>query len=175
MNDCQNVEIREALPEFVHGTLPEVERIRVEEHVSECFDCAAELAIIRAVRDGALAATVPVDVARISAAIPAYSRTSGRRGMRRIYMELAAACLIGAVGISALVIHNGASPAGVAAVNSADPGLMLVNTSQLSDAGLVQLTQDLDDLQALPTVDPESVTPVVLQEVAEPDIVGDSE
>lgn len=176
MNDCQNVEIREMLPELIHGALPESERARVQEHLDGCADCSAELAIIRAVH--ASAAAPAVDVARIVASIPPYRRKS--RGMRRVYMELAAACLIGAVGISALAIHNssvsdpGAQRSTVVSVIKNDAGLALVNTSDLSDAGLAQLTQDLDGLQAMPTVDPESVTPVVLEDLAGPGTSGDS-
>lgn len=174
-NDCQEIEIREVLPELVHGMLPEGWREQVRQHVESCDDCAAELAIIRAVLDSA--ATPQVNVARIAAAIPAYRRKSF--GSRRVLMELAAACLIGAVGISAFAIHNSGS--GVAGQHSAvsatvtgEPGLALVNTSDLSDAGLAQLTSELDNLQAMPTTDPESVTPVVLEEVAGPVVVGDS-
>lgn len=176
MNDCQNVEIREVLPELVHGTLPQIERARVQEHLDDCDDCSAELAIIRAVLGSAVAA--PVNVSRIAAAIPPYRRKSS--GMKRVYMELAAACLIGAVGISALAIHNSRSaPPGlqrsvVAKVITADQGLALVNTNDLSDDGLAQLTQDLDNLQAMPTADPESVTPVALEQLADPAAVGDS-
>ncbi|HEY7896965.1 MAG TPA: zf-HC2 domain-containing protein [Gemmatimonadaceae bacterium] len=175
MNDCQNVEIREVLPELAHGTLAEVERVRVQEHLGACDDCAAELAIIRSVLESA--PVIPIDVTRIGAAIPPYRRKSS--GMKRVYMELAAACLIGAVGISALVIHN-SSGAGVGqgsasvGATAVDPGIALVNTNDLSDAGLAQLTKDLDNLQAMPTSDPESVTPVVLEDLAGPLAVGDS-
>jgi hypothetical protein len=56
----------------------------------------------------------------------------------------------------------------------AGPGLALVSTNDLSDEGLAQLTEDLDNLQAMPTLDPESVTPAALQDDAEPGTVGDS-
>jgi hypothetical protein len=179
MNDCQNVEIREVLPELVHGTLPEVERGLVQHHLDVCDDCSAELAIIRAVLRSSVAAQV--DVEHIVAAIPPYRRRSG--GMRRVYMELAAACLIGAVGISALVVHNASSPAstqqsaivaGAGSAAGADAGLALVSTSDLSDAGLAQLTQDLDNLQAIPTADPEPVTPSALEDLTAPAVLGDS-
>jgi len=177
MNDCQNVAIREALPELAQGALSDSERARIQEHVDHCDDCAAELAIIRAVRGSAAMASV--DVGRIVAAIPPYRRKSSFSGMRRVYLELAAACVVGAVGISAIAVHNNSGPASVqsAAVQStasAGPGLALVSTSDLSDEGLAQLTQDLDNLQAMPTLDPESVTPVALQADAEPGTVGDS-
>ena len=99
--------------------------------------------------------------------------------MRRVYLELAAACLIGAVGISAFAVRNSrsaatANHAAIGAAASASSGLALVNTNELSDDGLAQLTRDLDNLQAMPTVDPESVTPAALEGAAEPSSAGDS-
>ena len=173
MNDCRNIEIREVLPELVHGTLPEIERARVQQHLASCDDCSAELAIIRAVRGGAVGPSV--DVARIVAAIPPYRRRG--TSMRRVYLELAAACLIGAVGISAFAIRgsgNGTAPATRAASAVTSQGLVLVNTSSLSDDGLAELTRDLDNLQAMPTADPESVTPAALEDAAQPASAGDS-
>jgi anti-sigma factor RsiW len=173
MNDCENVEIREVLPELMLGTLPEAERVRVQQHLDACDDCSAELAIIRAVH--ASAAVPVVNVERIVAAIPPYRRK--RAGMRRVYLELAAACLIGAVGISTFALHNsrsGATPATITTAGAASQGLALVNTSDLSDDGLAELTRDLDNLQAMPTVDPESVTPAALEEAPEPTSAGDS-
>lgn len=173
MNDCQNIEIRESLPEMLHGALSEIERVRVQEHLDMCDDCAAELAIIRAVRGSATAPTV--DVTRIVAAIPPYRRQGFR--IKRTYLELAAACLIGAIGISTVAVHNlnnGARSATVSGVSIASSGLALVSTSDLSDAGLAQLTQELDKLQAIPTTDPESVTPAALESAAEPGTVRDS-
>jgi hypothetical protein len=177
MNDCQNVAVREVLPEFVHGALAASDRDRVQAHVDACEDCASELLIIRSLYESA--PVVQLDIAKIAAAIPPYRRKSS--GMRRVYMELAAACLIGAIGISALVVHDSRSRAGdqQASVQSASSiastgaasagsGLALVNTSELSDASLAALTQDLDNLQAMPTEDPESVTPGALQGIAAP-------
>ncbi|MEO7042076.1 MAG: zf-HC2 domain-containing protein, partial [Gemmatimonadaceae bacterium] len=60
MNDCQNVAVREVLPELVHGALSDVERVRIQEHLDACDDCAAELAIIRSVLGTAPAVTVNV-------------------------------------------------------------------------------------------------------------------
>ncbi len=172
MNDCQNVAVREVLPELVHGVLSDVERVRVQEHLDTCDDCAAELAIIRSVLG--TAPVVAVNVASIVSAIPPYRRKSS--GMKRVYMELAAACLIGAVGLSAFAIrnsHNAASAITPAATSTA--GLAIVNTSGLSDDGLAQLTRDLENLQAMPTADPESVTPAALEELAPLGVVGDSQ
>jgi anti-sigma factor RsiW len=174
MNDCQNVEIREALPELVHGTLSASQRALVREHLDECGDCSSELAIIRAVLGSAT--IVPVDVPRIVASIPPYRRNASR--IKRVYLELAAAFVIGAIGISTVAVHNSGSVAAVlrtggVTTSLSTPGLALVNTSDLSDAGLAQLTQELDKLQAMPTTDPESVTPAALQDATEPGTVGE--
>lgn len=168
MNDCKEVEIREALPELVHGVLPEPVRLRVQQHLADCGDCAEELAIIRAVL--ATMPAVKVDTTRITAAIPVYRRRT--LGMNRVYLELAAACLVGAIGISTFAIHNSNSTA--TATRSANAGISLVNTNDLSDDGLAQLTRELDKIQALPTADPESVTPAALESGTEPLVAGDS-
>ena len=176
MNDCQDVAMREALPELMLGALPPGDRVRVQRHVDGCDDCRSELAIIRAVHGSSHAAVVEVtyaDVSRIAAAIPPYRRQKSR--IRKVYLELAAACLIGAVGISTFAVRNSgtsASPVASHAAPAAATGLALVNTADLSDAGLAQLTQDLDRLQALPTVDPESVTPEAIEAATEPGTAG---
>lgn len=176
MNDCQNVEFREALPDLAHDLLPATERARIQQHLEDCEDCTAELAIVRAVLAGAVAPTV--DVSRIVAAIPPYRRRALR--MRRVYLELAAACLVGAIGISTFARHEsstlpaGSHPAAAGTATRAASGLALVSTSDLSDAGLEQLTQELDQLQAMPTADPESVTPAALEVPAVPAFTGDS-
>jgi hypothetical protein len=172
MNDCNEIEIREALPEMVHGGLDAVVRGRVQLHLDQCADCTAELAIIRAVLSTSVAPRV--DVARIVSAVPPYRRKTSR--MRKVYLELAAACLIGAVGISTLVAHNSHPVPAVVQGRTASlaPGLAIVNTSDLSDAGLEQLTRELDKFQALPTADPESVTPVALQDASDQLVPGDS-
>jgi len=70
MTDCQNVTMREALPELLHGRLADGERRLVEAHLVECVDCTDELAILEAVL--ASAPTPAVDVTRIVMAIPSY-------------------------------------------------------------------------------------------------------
>jgi len=68
MRDCVAGDIRDQLPEFVHGALPAVDEARVQSHVNACADCAAEVGLIRTA-----AASVPlpeVNVAAIVAALP---------------------------------------------------------------------------------------------------------
>ncbi|MCC6927466.1 MAG: zf-HC2 domain-containing protein [Gemmatimonadaceae bacterium] len=77
MTDCQNVEVRELLPELLHDALPASERERVEAHVAACELCAAEFALLRDARHAMARLRVPaIDTARIVAALP---RTQGAR------------------------------------------------------------------------------------------------
>lgn len=133
MNDCQDVTMREALPELVHGLLADAQRAAVEEHLRDCVDCTQELAILRAVL--ASSHTPRVDTVRIASAIPAYrpvamtdalitdapiaAVTSGAtvrsidarpaRPARRwrvdaAHLRLAAAAVIAAIGISTVTL-----------------------------------------------------------------------
>ena len=188
MTDCQNVTMREALPELLHGRLADGERRLLEAHLVECVDCTDELAILEAVLASAPAPAV--DVTRIVMAIPSYrpvadaeSRVDARSGVipmrpragwasgwssRSARLQLAAALAIAAAGIStvAVVKHNGAQQqASVAAVGAtaarADQGVALVATADLSDAELATLIKDMDSMQALPPAEPEPIAPAV--------------
>lgn len=69
MTECFNTEIKEQLPDLVAETLDADTRVRVEQHVATCSACADELAILRAVRSGAI--PVPyINVSRIVRALP---------------------------------------------------------------------------------------------------------
>jgi len=188
MTDCQNVTMREALPELLHGRLADGERRLVEAHLVDCVDCTDELAILEAVLASAPAPAV--DVTRIVMAIPSYrpvadaeSRVDARSGVipmrpragwasgwssRSARLQLAAALAIAAAGIStvAVVKHNGAQQqASVAAVGAtaarADQGVALVATADLSDAELATLIKDMDSMQAIPPAEPEPIAPAV--------------
>ncbi|HJQ20722.1 MAG TPA: zf-HC2 domain-containing protein, partial [Gemmatimonadaceae bacterium] len=96
MRDCDNLEVRERLPDLLHGTLADAARAEAEDHVASCADCAAELALLRSVRDG-IAHAPGVDVDRIVAAIPPYRR-SPRRDVRALSWRVAAALVFVAAG-----------------------------------------------------------------------------
>lgn len=71
MSDCANVEMRERLPELLHGTLPDALRRDTEAHVASCADCAAELELLHEVRQMLDARPAPrIDTAAIVAALP---------------------------------------------------------------------------------------------------------
>lgn len=175
MNDCQDVEVRESLPELAHDALPEHDAARVREHLADCADCAAELAIIRAAIAAAEASSgmsrvvAHVDVARIAAAIPPYRRSRFRITALQRPMQIAAAALIGAIGISVAVARHDGGPTTTTTVApamlsaSAASGVALIGTADVSDAHLAQLIADLDHLDAVPPAEPEPVTPVALE------------
>ena len=64
MTDCPNAEIRDLLPDLVHGRLDATARADVERHVRDCDDCAAEVTLLRELRT-AFHASPRVDVAAI--------------------------------------------------------------------------------------------------------------
>jgi anti-sigma factor RsiW len=184
MSDCQDLAIREQLPELLHGALDDAEQARVQAHLEWCRACADELEIMRAVL--ATASTPTVDVSRIAAAIPPYagdhtrqhlsvargrggrSRTTGgasaphRSWYSNAYLRVAAGFLIAAIGVSGVAITHrptGAPAAHVSAAPSTN-GVSLVGVSDLSDDNLEQLIQSMDNLDATPPAepDPEPVT-----------------
>jgi anti-sigma factor RsiW len=71
MIDCPNGEIRDLLPDLLHGRLGAEDRARVEQHVATCEACTAELALLRDLRSTMRRAPA-IDAAAIAAAIPAY-------------------------------------------------------------------------------------------------------
>lgn len=79
MSDCADLEIREMLPEYLHGALQPAERARVASHLSSCAECAAELRLLETVRRSHQAAAPAVNVAAIARALPSPRRVSPRR------------------------------------------------------------------------------------------------
>ena len=71
MSECANVEVREMLPDLLHGALQGEVRDGVERHVAECSDCEAELALLASARRSMAARPVsPVSVSAIVRALP---------------------------------------------------------------------------------------------------------
>lgn len=71
MRDCVDAEMRDRLPELLHGRLDGATRAVVEAHVAVCADCAAELTLLRTAARAITRAAPAVDVARIAAAVRA--------------------------------------------------------------------------------------------------------
>jgi anti-sigma factor RsiW len=71
VNDCVNVEAREALPDLLNGRLSELDTATMKAHVESCAECRSELALLREARATSLLAPA-LDLGRIAAAIPPY-------------------------------------------------------------------------------------------------------
>ena len=71
MNRCSNSDIRELLPDLLHGTLAADARARVEAHVATCGECGEELGVLRTVKTAAVFAP-RIDVDRVVRQIPPY-------------------------------------------------------------------------------------------------------
>ena len=90
MSDCSNIEIREALPELLHGRLDAIQAAKVREHVARCTECAAELELLERVQR-LYAATPAVNTAAIVAALP---RQRTRRAFSLGMLRAAAAIVV---------------------------------------------------------------------------------
>lgn len=85
MRDCPNAEVRDLLPDLVHGSLDAARCAEVEAHVAGCEECTAELALLRTARL-ALLRTPAIDVGRVARAATGptltLERSTPRRGLR---------------------------------------------------------------------------------------------
>ena len=71
MNECAELDIRELLPDLLHGKLDADARARVEAHVASCAECAEELEVLRTVKSAAV--FIPaIDVDSVVRQIPPY-------------------------------------------------------------------------------------------------------
>jgi anti-sigma factor RsiW len=170
MSDCPNAEIRDLLPDLLHGRLDAASRDRVESHVRGCESCRRELALLRQVRHAA--PQVTIDVNRIVAALPPAGRR--RAAWRAHVWQMAAAVVFLAVGGSAVaryVTHatrsDSARPGAVASngdtsANTNDVELSVgYGYTDLTDAQLQTLLKDVEQITALPMTDPDVSLPNV--------------
>lgn len=159
MNDCSNVEVREALPDLLHGRLDEITRRRVSSHLEECADCREELALLRDVR-AALAARAPgIDGQRIVGAIAPYRTPS--RAFRWWRVAAAAAVLLVGGGTVGVLSRTGGRPGRVdtvAAMTATSPELSVSGgLGDLDEADLKAILPEIDRLNAVPSSDPEPI------------------
>ncbi|HYN81095.1 MAG TPA: zf-HC2 domain-containing protein [Gemmatimonadaceae bacterium] len=220
MNDCLSAEMRDVLPEVVHGRLDAAKLAEVEAHVASCDACASELELLRAV-----VASMPVapamDVQRIVAALPVAAkqglllhRGNGEPASASdtpigrpqsvwsspLLRVAAAVVVVAAGGLSLLVGRDvlnpeaqvggnnnriavtsrpvappssattvapsapvvvESPPAGVP-VAGTGAGLLMSEVDGLSDEHLVALLSEMDSIDALPDVEPETIVPAVV-------------
>lgn len=104
MRDCENIEIREQLPELLHGRLGPAEVTVVEQHLAGCEACRDELDVLRTARAVLTAAPTPrLDHAAIAAAV---SRARVQAAPRPLQWRWAAAItfvVLGATSVATAV------------------------------------------------------------------------
>jgi anti-sigma factor RsiW len=101
MSDCTNGELRDLLPELMHGTLAAETQRAVEAHVESCGECAEELALLRALRPALVRGPV-VDVQRIAAAVNARTTRAPQRSRLRTPLRTPLRIAIAAVALLAV-------------------------------------------------------------------------
>jgi anti-sigma factor RsiW len=174
MTDCPNGDVRDLLPDLIHGRLTTAEREVVESHVRGCAECREELTLLRAMT-ATLRRAPRVDVATVAAAIPVYRapvrRSWGGWRAAAAIVALAAggtsvavmqrdaglrtdslgAPLVVAQAPNTAVVARAAAPTRELALGSAAVG-------DLDDSELLVLLQDLQSLEVLPSADVETST-----------------
>lgn len=131
MNDCQNAEMRDQLPDLLHERLDAAALATVTAHVAACADCRDELELLRVALATLVKATPRVDLNFIIEAIPKTAPRTltpkfARRPMWADWRVAAAGVLMvaGASSYSLLGRHGGVAVrdslggSGVAAVAS---------------------------------------------------------
>lgn len=163
MTDCPNGDIRDLLPDLLHGRLDAGERAEVESHLRGCAECRVELELLRGMRS-ALRRAPAVNVERIVAEIPPYRAPVQRRPARSWggWRIAAAVTLLAAGGTSVIVARNGdRKPATLAVAPApADRELALAGGSiaELDDSELSALIDDVGSLDAVTPADVDNAT-----------------
>ena len=105
MTDCPRADMRDLLPDLMHGALDAAARAEVERHVMTCESCAQELALLRSLRD-TLSAAPAIDVTCVAAAVNRARNTTPAAGRARRATtgwrhdwRIAAAFLLAALGV----------------------------------------------------------------------------
>jgi anti-sigma factor RsiW len=186
MSDCQNVEMREALPDLLHDRLDAAAAARVRAHVAACTECAAELELLQRVQR-AYASVPAVDTAAIVRALPARRRASVARA-RTTYslgvLRLAAAVVFVVGGALVLRTVIAGSPQGsdttgqltlqagdsapaivpetasTRSPESAAPRVLAMSISEVDDLEadeLETLLGALDEIDAAPVAEPDTL------------------
>lgn len=159
MRDCLDAEMRDALPDLLHGTLPPRRQAEVRAHMDGCDACRQEFALLARVREAVSAPAIASE--RIVSRLPRYERASPwRRLASGRALRIAAAVVVLAGGAS-LVLRNG----GRAPEPSVDPAPRPAPTelavgetfAGVSDSALVALVEALADLEPLLSEDPETI------------------
>ena len=104
MIDCPNGDVRDVLPDFLHGRLDATRRAEVELHLAGCEACRNELSLLRDLR-ATLSSGPRVRVDAIAAAIPPY-RAPVRRSWATSWRTAAAIAAVAVGGTSIALLHD---------------------------------------------------------------------
>jgi anti-sigma factor RsiW len=154
MTDCPRADIRDALPDWVNGSLDESLAADVAEHVATCGACAAESELLRDLR-GVLVREPQIDVPRIAETVTA--RTLGgtvEAPVRRWWRPV-----LGGVAVAASAVFVGIllQPPDGPESTTVQPRAELAVGGALSDLRedqLEVLLRRLDGMDALPQTSP---------------------
>ncbi len=187
MTECFSPEVRDYLPDLVHGRLGDVDAATLAAHVEACEACTAEVALLKEARRTAPPAPA-VSIDSILALLPvvtvpphvthAPSRSDVSRGRSVIWKVLAAVAVVITGGMLAnsvnmqpeVAVTSPHVPAIVPLAQAtpetptvAGASLSLVaGVQDLTDAQIKTLLAELDDVEAIPSLEPDqAVIPVV--------------
>ena len=188
MTDCSNAEMRDRLPDLLHGRLPAAVQVELTAHLAACVDCREELELLRDLQTALAVRTPRVDTAWVVNALPkpparAADQLAPRRRTWSDWRVAAAVTLLVAGGSSAVLVNqNLDSSSGTATVNvvpvqstraladtpHATPTPSAVASVEglgmgghlvdLDDDQLRELIDDIGQMRAVPNVEPEPVT-----------------
>ena len=180
MSDCPNVEMREALPELLHGRLDAAHAASVRVHVARCAECAAELELLERVQRS-YATSPAIDTAAIVRALPTpRARRKPSLGLLKaaaaIVLVLGGALVMRAVtggqdglgdSTQMVVQPSDTSPAILPASDTqglrqraGEPRVLAMSLSELDDLDVEELESllgALDGIDAAPVAEPDSL------------------
>ncbi|NBW66600.1 hypothetical protein EBR44_12670 [bacterium] len=173
MHECDNGEIRDVLPEYMHGRHDAVTRARVEAHLAACLVCTEELAFLRGARHAFPTPVVNVDaiVRGLASNTSVESRavTASARPRRLSQWAIAAGVSCVLVGGASVQLLRTRPPAPVEqrpVVNVSDSGVPAAAAergwSDLSYDQLKQLLESIDGADPVPSLEPTARTSPII-------------
>lgn len=110
MTECSRADIRDRLPDWVHGTLGAQPTAEVAAHLGECALCRAEVALLRDARSALEAAAPRVDTARVAAALATAKRHARPRSRPASAWRSAVGVMALAASLVAVAVLSVRSP-----------------------------------------------------------------
>jgi anti-sigma factor RsiW len=144
MNKCTDNEIRELLPDLLHGALSANARGRVEAHLATCEECREDLKVLRAVKSAAVFAPA-IDVDRVVRQIPPYRTIVPAVELparpRLVSWLVAASLAVTVVGVGSLLVTRQVTTKAPSAVITVDsPGYAIPKPAPASSKATEAIT-----------------------------------